>query len=337
MNELDDGLKHYGVKGMKWGVRKSYEDSSRKTSRKRDSKKPKLSNRKPNKYSDALKKIQNDNKNLTETERARNLDKNLEKSRNKIDATDKKALIKKTATVALGVAAVAAVGYVAYKNRDSLKGIYKNIKNQHGNRVSRDTFNLNVLKTQSKVWTTDNYITSASFERKAFTLPKGHTFHRLSTTAETKFRDATYSVPSMDDFNRYVATFRTEFGANTKFKHISFKASDEIKVPDLNTVLNSLSSVMEREKASISPVDVMKEYNMMSGGSWDSPRAKNLMKDLVSKGYSAIVDEMDAGVIGEKPLVIINPSLFTNKTSKSVGAVKTKLADLALKEIPNRK
>jgi hypothetical protein len=74
----------------------------------------------------------------------------------------------------------------------------------------------------------------------------------------------------------------------------------------------------------------------MSGGGWSGPREKSLMKALRARGYGAIVDEMDAGVIGETPLVFFSEHV-SSKASVPITPQGIAQAEQSLIEIKNRK
>lgn len=76
----------------------------------------------------------------------------------------------------------------------------------------------------------------------------------------------------------------------------------------------------------------------MSGKSWTMPRDITLLDALKAKGYGAIIDDMDAGVIGEKPLVVFGgDSKFTGKISSLMTNKDVQAAENAITEIPRRK
>lgn len=218
-----------------------------------------------------------------------------------------------------------------------------------GKPIDSKQFHSLVGYSQGKTWMGGSgYLTEKAFTRPEFELPAGHTFLRLSTKAEGTFGGPTYCTHSLDDFNRYIAGFRQEKLA-TEFHRISWKSTRPVKVPNLTTVLSDLHQTLEAEAKNpksyyfgmkITPETVTKEYNSLSGGGWSTDLAKGLVSRLKSKGYGAIVDEMDAGVIGETPLVFFGTENASPKTSAKLSSAAIKSAESLLKEIgdpPGRK
>lgn len=196
--------------------------------------------------------------------------------------------------------------------------------------------------SQGKTWFGgQGYLTKEAFARPEFELPAGHTFYRLTTKAESSFGEATYATHSVDDFRRYVAGFRQEKGGSN-FHLVTWTSKDPIKVPDVTTILGHLHGAMEADPLTTSfktgkmtPERVAMEYQHLSGGGWNTPLAKSLIQRLKENGYGALVDEMDAGVIGETPLVFFGKESATPKISQPFGAKQIKAAEALLKEINN--
>jgi hypothetical protein len=255
------------------------------------------------------------------------------KERGKLTPTQKKMLI--------GAAVVG--GLVAYN-------VYsKKVMAAHaGLPIDPAKFNAWTAQTKIKTWGFSGHIQPSSFEREAFTIPAGETFHRLSSTAEEGLKRGAYVTGSTDDFNRYVTGFRNEV-RGTELHHITFKADKPIKVPDLTTTLETLRESMEERGMPASPRNVRSQYEKMSGGKWaqdyilgkDSKTELGLtahfMDKLLSKGYGAFVDEMDAGVIGDKPLVFLDHESVTSHAVKRMSDADIKHAESNLKELTRRK
>jgi len=219
---------------------------------------------------------------------------------------------------------------------------FRDIDKLAGQPVDPKRFNALVGVSQGKTWMGGSgYLTEHAFARPEFELPAGHTFHRLSTYAEDSFKipPATYATHSLEDFHRYVTNFRHEKGTAPKFHHVTFQSKEVTKVPNLTTVLGELRSVMAEEGKKPSNKDVMNAYQSMSGGSWGDVRSQNLISKLKKAGYGALVDEMDAGVIGETPLVYFGDS-HTAKTAKPLSKSAIHAMEQQVKELgkpPGRK
>ncbi len=227
--------------------------------------------------------------------------------------------------VAAGAALAGVIVYSAYKLNEKPP--------LAGESIYLKTFESLIDRSKSKSWG-EGHVQPSSFLQKDFTLPAGHTFHRLSNTAETSFNDLTYTASSMEDFNRYVAVISTD-RASENFHHLTFKAKEEIRVPSLTHRLETLHKVLGPK---VSEKDVIEVYNVVSGTTEArSDTVKKYFDVLRNEGYDAIVDDMDAGVISESPLVIINPLTFSEKQATKLTTETIKLAVSSLTEINNRK
>lgn len=370
-------LKHYGVKGMRWGVRRFQPYSKGSRRKGKELGKSRRSNSKESKgFNKALSKI--NNRKISSKEKARNLQDSMEKSLSKFEESSKdtnnshkkKGLTdgqKKALKIAAGAAVVAALSVVAYKNRDNIKslidkGIDKVTKIdtsgkltssdvnmsviKPGESVSTADFNKRVKESVSRLWSSKNYLTDEVMNREGITLPSGKQFNRLSKAAESTFSETTFATSTMDDFNRYVSGFREELKGDSLF-HVTFKAKKDIKVPDTKTVMNTLEEVMKEGKYSYAkqayvPQKVTKEkvvntFNKLAGSSYTDDIGTRLMDKLRKKGFSAIVDEMDQGVIGDMPLLIIDPEAFTAKVANALSEADIRQAESLLKELTNRR
>lgn len=213
-----------------------------------------------------------------------------------------------------------------------------------GKPLSTKQYMANVHHSMTQTWSHrgSNYITESSFLRKEVTLPAGHTFHRLSLRAEETFGNHTYSTTNLEDFRRYATSFvgdRKEYGGH--MHHISWTTTKDFKVPNLTTVLDTVKEVMGRESdlpASMATSEhALKWYQANSGGTWSGERVTALFSALKDKGYHAIVDEMDAGVQGDLPLVIFNHETLTSKVAEVFTSADLKKAQQSVTELLDRK
>lgn len=310
-----DELVHYGVKGMKWGVRKDDETGEGRS----------------RSLTERFRKAHKPKEPATTKEAADNLLKNEEKSRAKLVEGGKKEpgkvrkyISDNKATIATAAVYGGIFAGLVLAEHISRKKIERSIKNSAGKPIDADKFLKHVEHSKYETWAKDDFMTRQAFDRKEFSLPAGHTFHRISLSDETSFRGATYSTHSREDYNRYLTQFQDEkgliVGSDAKsedFRHVTFQSKEEIKVPNLGTVLEVFKGVLSGKDASsiVEDSDVLKVYQELSGGSWDDDRAKGLFGALRGKGYGAIVDEMDAGVRGDSPLVVFAHDLMTDKKS----------------------
>jgi len=255
------------------------------------------------------------------------------KERGKLTPTQKKLLI--GAAVAGGLLA-----YSAYTQRSMSK--------LAGLPVTPEQFKSFTTMSKTKTWGFSGYIQESSFAREEFTINAGETFHRLSSTAENGIRPGSYVTCTTDDFNRYVTAFRHEV-VGSELHHITFTATKPIRVPDLTTTLETLRETMEERGMPTTSAKVRSQYQFLSGGKWaegynlgkdgSGPThiTGDFMKKLMEKGYGAFVDEMDAGVIGDKPLVFLDAPSVTSHATKLMTKTDIKSAESQLKELTSRK
>lgn len=344
----DDDVRHYGVKGMHWGIRKERDV----VGREKASVNPQAAvkaNQIAKAYVAEVQRMRGAKKPLTKRQQAKNRAEAETKFANKFvepGTESKKGLSPAQKKLLIGTAV--GVGVIGGAYLLSRPGVTQKI-NQFaadqfsGKPIDKNVFNMMVDRSKKATWNEWDYIKGDALTREGFELPAGHVFHRISTTAENTFSEiggetlGTYSTHSIDDFNRYVVGFRGEKGTGVDLHHITWTATKPVKVPDLPTVLDTLHEIMEGPyKGSIPREDVIRNYNALSGGAWTGGRGPDLFRALSEKGYSAIVDEMDAGVIGETPLVYFGKD---HSTKQSVAFTKDtiKEAEKALIEIKNRK
>jgi hypothetical protein len=336
---VNDFLEHHGVKGMKWGVRN--EDDT----------------------SDGLSDVQKDlkahpTKKLSPEEK-KQLRINQKKHDSHFDPSEEEPPKKgwrptKKQAVLIGVGTVVAAGIVAgavykvktggkvpsFSEADYLNSIRSAetpgwIKNYSGHHMSPTDYKGIIGNSCGRVWTGE-HLTKESFAQKEIIYEKGHQFWRISRKKESTFRDSTYALSNEADFARYVNTFA--MAADRDAQLISFKANDTVKIPDLHTTLNAMHSVLVKEgKTKVKPAEVVTHFTNMSGGGYSSPRSKNFINELVSKGYHGIVDQMDAGVYGEVPLVLFDKTRLGQKSATPLQSLDLKKYEKMLVDIPNRR
>lgn len=238
------------------------------------------------------------------------------------------------------VAGVVIGGYVAlavYGTKKMNDDMLKQAMGETDPRSPAGIFKMAVANSK-KTWST-GYITQLSHDRPEFELPIGHVFHRISTGAENSFKDATYATHSIEDFNRYVTAFRGEKIGAAAFHHVTFEATSPIKVPNLKTTLDTLHEVMASDGLGApTQAEVLNTYKRLSGSSWDSyDHGPKLFEALAKKGYGAIVDEMDANVIGESPIVLFAKENVSSKVSTLMSNRDIVEAEKAVTDFANRK
>ena len=356
-------LAHFGVKGMHWGVHKKEEPTgngggSKSTPPKSNKAKaatpsgsgkstPPPARKVSSAEHDATKAYmaaKSKQKPLNKHEAAATLAANQKKFLAKVDPDNpkyaevpqKKGLTpaQKNALIkgAIGVAAVGGLMALSYYgNKQELKFV-EDLKGLAGKSIDKDMFLKGVSKSKTKTWGFEGFIQDSSFQRQEFTLPAGHTFHRITTRVEESFNTGTYATHNIEDFHRYVTAFRGE-KLGLDLHHTTFKTTEPLKVPSLTTVLETLREQMGPDTTHEAAIS---QYNSWSGGQWNSLKHEGLFEALTKKGYGAIVDEMDAGVIGESPVVVFAKHL-TSKVAEPLTNDLIDLAESSLIELANRK
>lgn len=148
-----------------------------------------------------------------------------------------------------------------------------------------------------------------ALSRPEFTIPQDTVFQRLSNHKEDSSEygrvKGAYATFLNNDKKLYGAT--SEF-AGSKYT-ITFRSKEPTKVPTIATTLAHLKVALvseHPERASYydaNPDSIFGEYRQMSGGNWSDPVSRSMFSSLRSFGYGAIVDDMDAGYLGDLPVV----------------------------------
>lgn len=348
---MDDFLAHYGVKGMRWGKRKKAETSSR------DSGASEKTSSSTSKAVTAEAKVSTPAAKKPPIETPKNAPKLTKQQAANLRSENEKFLAKSGFTesdlaaaqssggwkptkkqIGIAILGAAAVGAAAY-------GIHKiGPVPEPGGPVSSLMFKGQVAESKLATWATKDYLHDSSYAREEFSLPVGHTFYRISKNAETAFSGPTYATSSKADYNRYISAFRQELGFGAKLNRVQFSAQQEIRVPKLDTVLDSLHTAMDKQLKDYgvhnmvyTREDVIDQYTRLAGGNWKTEVSDYLFAELKSKGYGAMVDDMDAGVIGETPLVVFGTEFMSGKSSTPIKGREIRDALGNLTEINNRK
>lgn len=202
-----------------------------------------------------------------------------------------------------------------------------------GQKLGPGAFIQRAVASQNASYDVDSFFRPESFSRPAFELPAGHVFQRISAAAESTFAPATYCTADPDDHVRYALALGVQ---SVKRHQISFTATSAIKVPALTDVLNEVHQAMADEGLkpfhSITEREVLERYKSISHQQWKGDEATALIKRLKSKGFGAIVDEMDSGVFSDRPLVLFSDHVSPKKdkilTAKDMRKLATQLKDI---------
>jgi hypothetical protein len=337
-DDVDAFLEHHGIKGMHWGVRRD-----RTSSGSSNAYSAALSSMHPRSRDQARKSIvANEVSSLKRVAPSEN---------GKGHLTDQQ---KKALKIAAGVAVasgVIALGVYEAKNNPEF---VSRLTALAGKKVSPDQFKEASDFSKGVSWGYEDHIRPSSFNQKDFTLPAGTTFNRISMSAETSFHESTYATFTHDDFNRYLSGFNSNI-PRTEMHHVSWASKTTIRIPSLFKVLETFGESMKEEYDALSPEAKVRRDQISSGGKYLSkssvisryessalgdfsePIERSFVSKLKAKGYDAIIDEMDSGVKGDKPLVIFSHEKMGRKSSIKITKAAVDVANGSLKELLNRK
>lgn len=344
-----DSLSHHGVKGMHWGVRNERDTTGRMS----PSSAVEL-NSSTKAYMAAATSMQAEAAKWSSEKKAANVQKYREEFAKKFEPPGRESVPpsgkegpgalgkakekwnnlspdQKDLAIKVGVAGILVGGvlaYNAYGSRFSLPAaaylpLEDNFKGKPGDLIKPGPFLARIGKSQETTYAVEDFFRPEAFARKSFELPAGSTFHRISSAAESGFSEATYCTSNTDDFNRYAVALGI---GGTKRHHITFQSKSPVKVASLtealDTVREEIGNLHGIEPKQVPESQVLMYYKGISHQQWKGAEPESLMKALRSKGFSAIVDEMDTGVFSDRPLV------FFGKDTTPKKATVLKRADL---------
>jgi hypothetical protein len=329
-DEVDIFLAHYGVKGMRWGVRKDYKSTERTS--------------------------------LSKKQKAR-IAANQAKFAKKFESSEEepekgwRPTPKQLAIAAAGAVVVGALLYGAYKYKTgglggaisaaeyakALNDTKSPFPELAGKVVSPAEYKDLVRGSVERTWgSPKGSMTANSLKQASMTFSEGHTFYRISKTAENTFGKSTFALNNEADLNRYLTAFSGSMAG--KEPHIiSWKATQEVRVPNLHTSLETFREVMQNEPeykgVRLRPENVVQRFKNFNGG----PIADGVggvgdkyVAALKSKGYDGVIDYMDAGATGESPMTLFGSEKFGSKSSTLITDEIRRRAESGLTEIRNR-
>lgn len=319
MSDVDDFLAHYGRKGMKWGVVNDEEPSTAALGKSLDKALSGSSSGQLDSQAKAKHKARKDFPHKQE-----------------VDGSDpklsdvKQGRLSRNQKIALGIGATVAVAGLAYygnKHLNGDKGIFlPDGAKKSGSKADRDALEseLDGLFGKSKKPVNDSlkesgyYMgmkTKNALNRPEFTIPKGTSFQRLANFAETGegYSSGTYATFLKNDNNLY--------GSSRDFKDklhtVNFDSSKEVRVPSTKQVMAALKQSIKDNGDPASNDIVAQEYKRLAGSDWRTTNGSRTIARLKSQGYSAIVDDQDAGHLGDLPILFFgNASNVTSKPRK---------------------
>ncbi|WNM72395.1 hypothetical protein SEA_MOSSY_16 [Gordonia phage Mossy] len=368
MSNLDDFLAHHGVKGMKWGRRKkddtvgsspggSSKESTPKSKSSAPTGPPKSTKAKakPSDKDDSMSKALDDfYKNKTDKQLNAEGKKKLKEQANQtfpskgdsknpkkapsgeadVTGSDvKEGRLSRKQKIALGVGAAVVVGGLAVYGNKKIGDL---VATQEASKrlLDQELGSLFGSNMPPKPFPTSpptfyqGLKTKRALDRPEFTIPGSTIFQRLSDHQETGqgYNKGAYATFLSNDKAAYGSS--GEFGF--KKYTLTFQPTGDVRVPATRTVLESLKEVAGEQGRRMSDQQAIQEYHAMSGGSWKTETSAALIENLKKKGYSAIVDDMDAGYLGDLPVVFFGDTKQVTATPRDKSDVT---ADI-LKRVP---
>lgn len=138
-----------------------------------------------------------------------------------------------------------------------------------------------------------------------FTIPKHTVFQRMSDHPEdvSSYGNprGAYATFLHNDKKLYGSSF--EFGSSGYT--VNFHSKGDTKVASLPTIMSHLAAVKQRDSPhqTHTEASLAQDYYSLAGSGWKGGDAAKLLTSLKSSGYGAIVDHMDAGFMGDLPVV----------------------------------
>lgn len=346
----DDFLEHFGVKGMRWGIRK--EETSN-ISSSTETKKTNLSQLEK----DVLKTVEKDG--LTE-ERMRRLygpkDKNQDGPEAPRLTEQQKQALKKAVVV------VGAAGALYALNHYGTKALIKRQLGSAGESANMVSFWTDHLSgAHRKPFDPSRSISKLSDE--AVHLKAGSILKRISTDQELSIKPNGFYASYKDvDVERYKAAmpiywkiWNSEGTPATSGYIVNLRAKQDIKAPSPKETYELFKGFLET-KDSLNPQRTWAEKfswgmegrhitnDKIAKSAWYSfanlwsndhePSVKQFFEYIQSKGYNALIDINDAGSLGDSPLRIINSSIFEHAgadvlTEKAIKAAQKSVTRLS--------
>ena len=340
MTNVDEFLSHYGRKGMKWGVIRDDDQLSRASSGSKTSteskSKPKESSVESFKQASASLNTSTKKEQLQKEGPAKqkakaeiefpHSTKGVPKDPTKDPVSDlKEGGLSRNQKIALGVGGAIAVAGLAYYGNKHLGNIKAQEALLQAERIKRlkdlpdpvgdaqrkkQDAEMSALFGPNMVPRPDDnraygyyagFQNNRMFDRPEFTIPKSTMFQRLSSQPETGegYSKGTYASFLPNDNKRYGTS--EEFGKKPYV--VNFQAKDDIRVPAVSTVLKTMKDLGDPDGIPMSDKDAVNWYRGMSGANWNNAYGQKIIGSLKNQGYSAMVDDMDAGFVGDLPVV----------------------------------
>lgn len=298
--DVEDFLAHYGVKGMRWGVRKKYDSVGRKGAS-------------PQKLTDEEKAVLKAVGDEPGDSLMRRMKYGPDGEKRKL-TEGQKDLLKAGAKVAVGV------------------GAYLLLK-EFGERAMVDATVGKDAPTELKSFWKKYQKSGVPFDfdnlsTERITLSPGSILTRISSAKETEIRPGGfYAAFKPDDVTRYKAAlpvYWKQWGVHNNDGggyQVGIKALKGVKAPSQKEAFEIYVDMMKKAGAPIPKGN--KARGMMFMGhahGWvdkDNPITKNYFAHLKAWGFNGVLDFNDAGRLGEAPLRLLDSSEFEiSKVSK---------------------
>ena len=149
-----------------------------------------------------------------------------------------------------------------------------------------------------------------------FTIPNSSSLKRMSFDVEKGMGDRpiTWATYGTADQNRYKSLFgSSELGIS---KEISIKLNSDLKIAGTDDVVQTMRETLGKDGNLASTEEALQSLNHAVGGV--GPSAQPFINNLKDKGFGGMIDYVDAGMIGEKPLVIFNTNAIGTYTSHDI-------------------
>lgn len=294
-------LLHYGVKGMRWGVRKDRETSGNRSSRQ----KPKAKNVS---HSEKTKKHFS---NLSDSDLSARLDSDFHQPQDRKGLTrNQKVAIAGGAVVVAGLASYGAYRYIQAKGTNPPSGLLDQLSSV----VAPSGYQIPTAKTPSSLIKLSTKERLARLSTSSTTIPAGTVFQRMTTNPEESLSGFLYAAHSEFDKQVYGGEFVYSINARMPGKEV-FKSlmefDDDIRLPSqrerVTTYLEAMTALSGRKLSKKETHDVLSGYSsFMSRFALGGAGTEEFVSRLKAKGYNAVTDDHDAGLISQSPVILFD-------------------------------
>lgn len=308
--DIDDFLAHFGVKGMRWGVRKEYKPVGRESG----SKAKDETARQKAEYDAEAKRIQKALKaNGIDDRRAAQL-----KAKYGVAPQEEPTSgLSKNQKIAIGIGVgvgVAALGYAAYKG-----GVFDSIKS------------LPLYETNATAYSKAVDGLSINWH-EGVDLKAGSILKRVSTVAEKEVRAdgffACFRDGDVESYKAILPTFWPMWGVGTPVDggYINhYKAAAAVRAPSGEKTFEIFKDLIKNTSNFDTAIgvynpdignasdEVLKGLFKQFSASWidgTDQGVKYFFDRIKSEGYNALIDFNDAGTLGKTPLRVIDSSIY---------------------------